>query len=35
MPAAGVAIASPLILNEFPGKAQLIGILLICFGAYF
>ena len=30
-----LAIASPLILNEFPAKAQLIGILLICFGAYF
>ena len=30
-----LAIASPLILNEFPAKPQLIGILLICFGAYF
>ncbi|MFM9158013.1 MAG: EamA family transporter, partial [Dolichospermum sp.] len=30
-----LAIASPLILNEFPAKTQLIGILLICFGAYF
>lgn len=30
-----LAIASPLILNEFPAKPQLIGILLICFGGYF
>jgi uncharacterized membrane protein len=30
-----LVIASPFILNEFPSKVQCLGILLICFGAYF
>lgn len=29
-----LVIASPFILHEFPSKVQLIGILLICLGAY-